>query len=77
MAYVQAIVRADGIAQSTVLIADAVWSTGEPQLRREALARGYDLEVLTFTPEAGGIDKSCDDLASACEWLVQLDPSED
>jgi hypothetical protein len=67
-----------GMLASTVEIADALWSTAEAQIRREAAARGFstwtpppDSQYAQYAPE-----RRCDDLASALEWISTLDALE-
>ncbi len=69
-----------GIGQSTARIADALWATAEAELRRVAEAKGYALDVLAYTPPASSpyaVERNCDDLAAALEWIGTLNPDED
>jgi hypothetical protein len=73
-------VSPNGIGQSTANVADALWETAQTELRRVAFDRGYTLEVLDYVPEPGSsyaVERNCDDLASAREWIGSLNPDED
>jgi hypothetical protein len=79
MAIVSAIAP-DGISQSTVDIPDALWETAQTELRRIAFNRGYQLDVLNYTPPSESpyaVERTCDDLASCREWIATLNPDED
>jgi hypothetical protein len=70
----------NGIPQSTVEIADAVWETAQEQIRREAEARGFSLDPVTWVPGPDSQyapERRCDTLPSAQAWLETLDPREE
>jgi hypothetical protein len=73
-------VAPNGMLASTVEIADALWSTAAAQIRREAEARGFALDPVTWTPSPDSQyapERRCDDLASALEWISTLNAREE